>query len=165
MISFLTSVAGSFLSAHRIFYSMYLEYQDTFMSFFRNRNIQVSLQEMHLKIRSGAPCAFYRWKSLQLKWIRRARFRRTGERYQAFNIVQHERLSSGNHPDKVYGTNMAPTGGRQDPSGPHVGPMNFAIWAVNIWYGLVSQPYKFPQYFEVGPRQTNAYTFLLVHSG
>ena len=30
--------------------------------------------------------------------------------------------------NKVYGSNMGPTWGRQDPGGPHVGPMNFAIW-------------------------------------
>ena len=29
---------------------------------------------------------------------------------------------------KVYGANMGPTRGRQDPGGPHVGPMNLAIW-------------------------------------
>ena len=29
---------------------------------------------------------------------------------------------------KVHGTNMEPTWGWQDPGGPHVGPMNFAIW-------------------------------------
>ena len=29
---------------------------------------------------------------------------------------------------KVHGANMEPTWGRQDPDGPHVGPMNFAIW-------------------------------------
>ena len=34
-----------------------------------------------------------------------------------------------NVPDsKVYGTNMGPIWGRQDPGGPHVGLMNFAIW-------------------------------------
>ena len=34
-----------------------------------------------------------------------------------------------NYPDsKVYGANMGPTWGRQDPGGPHVVPMNFAIW-------------------------------------
>ena len=34
------------------------------------------------------------------------------------------------HPDsKVHRANMGPTWGRQDPGGPHVGPMNFAIWA------------------------------------
>ena len=33
------------------------------------------------------------------------------------------------NPDsKVHGANMGPTWGRQDPGGPHVGPMNFAIW-------------------------------------
>ena len=29
---------------------------------------------------------------------------------------------------KVHGVNMGPIWGRQDPGGPHVGPMNFAIW-------------------------------------
>ena len=29
---------------------------------------------------------------------------------------------------KVHGANMDPIWGRQDPDGPHVGPMNFAIW-------------------------------------
>ena len=33
------------------------------------------------------------------------------------------------NPDsKVRGANMGPIWGRQDPGGPHVGPMNFAIW-------------------------------------
>ena len=31
---------------------------------------------------------------------------------------------------KVYGTNMGPTWERQNPCGPHVGPMNLAIWVV-----------------------------------
>ena len=29
---------------------------------------------------------------------------------------------------KVHGANTGPTWGRQDPGGPHVGPMNLAIW-------------------------------------
>ena len=29
---------------------------------------------------------------------------------------------------KVHGDNMGPIWGRYDPGGPHVGPMNFAIW-------------------------------------
>ena len=29
---------------------------------------------------------------------------------------------------KVHGANMGPIWGRQDPGGPNVGPMNFAIW-------------------------------------
>ena len=33
------------------------------------------------------------------------------------------------YPDiKVHGANMGPIWGRQDPGGPHVGPMNLAIW-------------------------------------
>ena len=38
---------------------------------------------------------------------------------------------NGLNPDsKVHGANMGPTWCRQDPGGPHVGPMNFAIWEV-----------------------------------
>ena len=36
---------------------------------------------------------------------------------------------SHHHDSKVHGANMGPIWGRQDPGGPHVGPMNFAIWA------------------------------------
>ena len=37
------------------------------------------------------------------------------------------------YPDsKVQGANMGPIWGRQDPGGPHVGPMNFVIWVVNF---------------------------------
>ena len=33
------------------------------------------------------------------------------------------------YPDsKVPGANMGPIWGRQDPGGPHIGPMNFAVW-------------------------------------
>ena len=31
---------------------------------------------------------------------------------------------------KIHGANMGPSWGRQDPGGPHVGPMKLAIWAV-----------------------------------
>ena len=32
---------------------------------------------------------------------------------------------------KVHGANMGPIWGRQDPGGPHVGPMNFGKWNRN----------------------------------
>ena len=32
---------------------------------------------------------------------------------------------------KIHMANMGPIWGRQDPGGPHVGPMNFAIWGVS----------------------------------
>ena len=35
----------------------------------------------------------------------------------------------------VHGANMGPIWGRQDPGGPHVGPMNFGIWSG--WLPLV----------------------------
>ena len=31
---------------------------------------------------------------------------------------------------KAHGANMGPIWGRQDPGGPHIGPMNFAIWVM-----------------------------------
>ena len=41
------------------------------------------------------------------------------------------RTATGNVPDsKVYGANMGPICGRQDPGGRHVGPMDFAIWGI-----------------------------------
>ena len=37
-------------------------------------------------------------------------------------------MQSFNPDSKVHGANMGSIWGRQDPGGPHVGPMNFAIW-------------------------------------
>ena len=43
--------------------------------------------------------------------------------YQLYAVI-----SSHEHPEsKVHGANMGPIWGRQDPGGPHVGPVNFAI--------------------------------------
>ena len=39
-------------------------------------------------------------------------------------------FDDANPDSKVHGANMGPIWGRQDPGGPHVGPMNFAIWEV-----------------------------------
>ena len=40
-------------------------------------------------------------------------------------------IQTVNVPDnKVHGANMGPIWGRQDPGGPHVGPMNFVLWDV-----------------------------------
>ena len=42
-----------------------------------------------------------------------------------------ENDQSSQYPDsKVHGANMGPIWGRQDPGGPHVGPLNFVIWVV-----------------------------------
>ena len=49
-----------------------------------------------------------------------------------------EQFSCQKYPDsKDHGANMAPTWGRQDPGGPHVGPMNLAIrdiQVMRIWF-------------------------------
>ena len=39
---------------------------------------------------------------------------------------------------KVHGANMGPIWGRQDPGGPHVGTMNFAIWVYFVSIGDVA---------------------------
>ena len=37
------------------------------------------------------------------------------------------------YPDsKVHAANMGPIWGRQDPGGPHAGPMNLAIWVAIV---------------------------------
>ena len=40
---------------------------------------------------------------------------------------------------KVHGANMGPIWGRQDPGGPHIGPMNLAIW---VGFELISKQAK-----------------------
>ena len=47
----------------------------------------------------------------------------------------HSRPKRTSPDNKVPGANMGPIWGRQDPGGPHVGPMNFAVW-VNILHVL-----------------------------
>ena len=51
---------------------------------------------------------------------------------QGTTFILSRDLIIDNHPDsKVHGPIMGPIWGRQDPGGPHVGLMNFAIWAYN----------------------------------
>ena len=48
----------------------------------------------------------------------------------AYAIIQlmHASTVEAIPDSKVHGANMGPIWGQQDPGGPHVGPMNFAIW-------------------------------------
>ena len=39
-------------------------------------------------------------------------------------------MSTGIPDSKVHVANMGPTWDRQDPSGPHVGPVKIAIWGI-----------------------------------
>ena len=53
---------------------------------------------------------------------------------QAINYQFYGMYAQSTHayPDsKVDGANTGPIWGRQGPGGPHVGPMNFAIWVIN----------------------------------
>ena len=49
------------------------------------------------------------------------------------SLITHSFLWDVIHPcpdSKVHGANTGPIWGRQDPGGPHVGPMNFVIWVI-----------------------------------
>ena len=46
---------------------------------------------------------------------------------------------------KVHGANMGPIWGWQDPGGPHVGPMNFAIWVVQLMAFLLLGAKSLPE--------------------
>ena len=54
-------------------------------------------------------------------------------------------MADGIPDSKVPGANMGPIWGRQDPGGPHVGPMNFAIW--HCFQGKVIVPLSKPEFF------------------
>ena len=45
---------------------------------------------------------------------------------------------------KIHGANMGPIWGRQDPGGPHVGPMSFAFWELYIYTYLFTYLRTFP---------------------
>ena len=49
-------------------------------------------------------------------------------RFRSFFVLRRYVLYIAYPDSKVRGANMGPIWGRQDPDGPHVGPMNFAIW-------------------------------------
>ena len=48
--------------------------------------------------------------------------------WESSKIARLSKASDGIPDSKVHGANMGPIWGRQDPGGPHVGPINFAIW-------------------------------------
>ena len=65
----------------------------------------------------------------------------------------HECISNPQHyPDsKVNGANMGPIWGRQDPGGPHVGTMNFAIWVEHETFSREPEHLLAQLYPEPGP--------------
>ena len=59
----------------------------------------------------------------------------SGIQLRAISRSAHERnskqaLKKIYHDSKVHGANMGPIWDRQGPGGPHVGPINFAIWVL-----------------------------------
>ena len=50
-----------------------------------------------------------------------------------YSMACYNGLCYNDTPDsKVHGVNMGPIWGQQDPGGPHVGPMNIAIWDLTV---------------------------------
>ena len=48
-----------------------------------------------------------------------------------YNRIWEHPVITGWYPEnKIHGANMGSIWGRQDPGGPHIGPMNFVIWVV-----------------------------------
>ena len=56
--------------------------------------------------------------------------------YSRSAIIPSSTLSNMLPDSKIHGANMGPNWGRQDPGGPHVGPMNIAIWVDDAWFAL-----------------------------
>ena len=46
--------------------------------------------------------------------------------------VRYRQRDDTHSDSKVRGASIGPIWGRQNPGGPHVGPMNFAIWAITL---------------------------------
>ena len=65
-----------------------------------------------------------------------------GDELKVWSTINHYCCPRGWDPDsKVPETNMGPIWGRQDPGGPHVGPMNFAMWEcmlIRWWIQIVT---------------------------
>ena len=60
------------------------------------------------------------------------------------NQLHVDEICNTSCPDsKVHVANMGSIWGRQDPGGPHVGPMNFAIWEV-----LFQRRAFFPKFYD-----------------
>ena len=60
--------------------------------------------------------------------------------------------------NKVHGANTGPIWGRQDPGGPHVGPMNFAIW-----YGILSEQSNYMLIQETYGILSEQSNYVLIH--
>ena len=56
-------------------------------------------------------------------------------------LLQNEQILP-NPDSKVHGANMGSIWGRQDPGGPHAGPVNFSIWELILSFNL-QHPVRF----------------------
>ena len=83
-------------------------------------------------------------KKTKLTWTGNPKFQLTGTKCLKFCKCSRifTIISFYHYPDsKVHGANMGLIWGRQDPGGPHVGPMNLAIWVLIYYYHKLHQIY------------------------
>ena len=100
----------------------YNDCDNTFILSYYHHEISILTHLSLFRVRSwnnGMSCVFFLY-SYRLN-------SRTARRLM--NSAQTILPASRSYPEsKVYGANMGPTCGRQDPGEPHVSPMNFAVW-------------------------------------
>ena len=65
--------------------------------------------------------------------------------------------------NKVHGANMGPICGRQGPGGPHVGPMNFAIWAQWTISRNHTMSHQVDRFFDVERVQAISYEIMYIY--
>ena len=72
-----------------------------------------------------------KWSSATISWYNKYGDYLLIDTHRLFNYL-YQNLHI--YPDsKVHEANMGPIWGRQDPGGPHVGPMNFVIWVYVLY--------------------------------
>ena len=87
--------------------------------------------------KGGQECSQFAWR-IQFLWMIWQYEQHILYCMAAGHLSSHRFLHALDYPDnKVYGANMGPIWGRQVPGGPHVGPMNFAIWAGHDDWGTL----------------------------
>ena len=69
------------------------------------------------------------WNKIMMTWV--MAWHQAGYSHQWWpNLCGHLCATTYVYDSKVHGANMGPIWDRKDPGGPHIDPMNFAVWGV-----------------------------------
>ena len=81
---------------------------------------------------------------------------------QCFTAGRYSNCVRSAPDSKIHGAKIGPIWGRQDPGGPHVGPMNLAIWGDHQhWYFLEFLPFEH-KYYKRSPRIKNRFMHVML---